>query len=208
MLKISFEEVFARYEEGRNVKELAKDFSVSYRTMCRWFRQHEIKPRRVNQFSDIDATERFWKFVEKTPSCWLWKGNLDKGGYGLFWDGQKTVRAHRFSWRIHRGEIPDGLLALHHCDNPPCVKPDDLFLGTHKDNAVDRDSKRRHGKNYQAPSRNGELNGAAKLTSAQVLQIRELYKSGAHTHKSLAKMFGTAKSNIYLIVHRKKWVFI
>ena len=78
-------------------------------------------------------------------SCWLWLTGCDKDGYGMFARdrGGKSIRAHRFSWELHFGPIPDVLIVLHKCDTPACVRPDHLFLGTHLDNAQDRNRKNR-----------------------------------------------------------------
>lgn len=81
---------------------------------------------------------------EPNTGCWLWTGGIDRKGYGM--SSRKLygeASAHRLLWSIHRGPIPDGLNVLHRCDTPPCVNPDHLFLGTHKDNATDRDRKGR-----------------------------------------------------------------
>lgn len=85
--------------------------------------------------------DRFWEKVVKTASCWLWTGSAGGFGYGQLHSGtkynRKLLRTHRLSWEIHNGKVPDGLCVLHKCDNPKCVNPDHLFLGTHKDNAQD-----------------------------------------------------------------------
>ena len=89
--------------------------------------------------------ERFFKKVEKTDSCWIWKGRTHKQGYGMFSakPAHKNWVSHRASWEIHYGTIPNGLCVLHKCDVRSCVRPDHLFLGTYKDNAVDMYSKGR-----------------------------------------------------------------
>jgi len=80
---------------------------------------------------------RFWAKVQKTENCWLWLGELVGNGYGRFYIHNGIFVAHRMSWIIHNGPIPNGLFVCHHCDNPPCVRPDHLFLGTNSDNMKD-----------------------------------------------------------------------
>jgi hypothetical protein len=89
------------------------------------------------------AADRFWAKVRQTEYCWLWTGSANRKGYGNFWPvshrrpGSRTMLAHRFSWELHFGPIPRGLFVLHECDNPFCVRPDHLFLGTQVDNMRD-----------------------------------------------------------------------
>src|SRR2546422_11309402 len=90
--------------------------------------------------------ERFWAKVQKLPNdgCWIWTAHTNEHGYGRLSIKRGVVeRAHRISWRLHFGSIPDGLCVLHKCDNPPCIRPDHLFLGTKTDNSVDRQTKHR-----------------------------------------------------------------
>ena len=88
-------------------------------------------------------TNRFWFRINKTDTCWIWNGGRNDKGYGRIAICTVMTVAHRVSWIIHHGSIPDGLCVLHSCDNPPCVNPSHLFLGTKADNATDRDRKDR-----------------------------------------------------------------
>ncbi len=108
----------------------------------------------VREYKSTDPIIRFWKMVDKdTPvhpilgtSCWLWTGCKLPYAHGQFNVGNhKIVLAHRFSWELHYGSIPEGLYVCHHCDNPSCVRPDHLFIGTQKDNVQDCIQKGRPG---------------------------------------------------------------
>jgi len=90
--------------------------------------------------------ERFWSRVDKSGDCWIWTGYRDRKTYGIVErrrDGRRETRAHRWAWILTHGPIPDGLFVLHRCDNPPCVRPDHLWLGTTDDNMADMAAKGR-----------------------------------------------------------------
>lgn len=135
--------------------------------------------------------------VKRTETCWLWMGNKDKHGYGQ--SGKRNELAHRRGWKLLFGPIPDGLWVLHRCDNPPCVNPKHLFLGTAGDNARDRARKGRNGDQW------GERNPSAKLTQEQVDAIRLLYASDRAIQRIIANQFSVSQTLISAIVRGKIW---
>lgn len=151
-------------------------------------------------------SERFWRHVHKTDACWYWTAHKDKDGYGNTTDDNRcTIRTHRASWMLHNGPIPDGMCVLHKCDNPPCVRPDHLFLGTFKDNAVDRNNKgRSDGGGGSSP---GSTNGNSRLDENKVRQIRKLLDEGEKA-VTIATKFGVYWLTIHNIKHRKSWKHI
>ncbi len=150
--------------------------------------------------------ERFWAKVKKTNGCWIWLGATNSQGYGsIARDPNKPrVATHRLSWEIHNGLIPKGMWVLHKCDNPPCVRPDHLFLGTQKDNMQDMSKKGRYSKRVMK----GENHPLAKLTEKQVKKIRKSYVPGFIKQKDLGHKYGVSQGTIFQIVHRNLWKHI
>jgi len=143
--------------------------------------------------------ERFWRYVTKGDGCWEWTGTISSnGGYGWIKSGGIMVKAHRFAYRLLVGPIPAGMFVCHHCDNPSCVRPDHLFLGTPADNSHDRDAKGRGVR--------GERQHSARLTADQVREIRELSPSIPGT--DLAKRYGVAKSSISAVRNGRTWKWV
>lgn len=145
------------------------------------------------------------KFLSKTKrlnnGCLEWQLRKDKDGYGSFRNqNNKVVRAHRLSWELHKGMIPNGLLVLHKCDNPSCVNPEHLFLGTQKDNMSDMSNKKRH--------LFGEKNKKAKLTDTLVLNLIDKYNTKKFSQQELAKIFNITQANVSSIVLGKTWTHL
>jgi hypothetical protein len=140
---------------------------------------------------------RFEEKVEKTDGCWIWRSAFTERGYGVFWINGGNKYAHRLSYELYKGEIPAGLVVMHSCDNPACVNPDHLSVGTYKDNSQDAVKK---GRNAY-----GERNGSAKLSVQQVLEIEKLLKEGKHTHRHIGSMFGVSKCPVGRIARNLGW---
>jgi hypothetical protein len=161
--------------------------------------------------------ERFMSHVQPEPNsgCWLWDGAEGWGGYGKCGFRGGTVGAHRASWELHCGPIPDGLWVLHRCDVRPCVNPGHLFLGTQLDNMQDAASKGRNGM-QRHPERSvfgrpgvvkrpgGERNGRAKLTAEQVSVIRRALLDGGKK-RCLARAYGISDRTIRRIGIGEIW---
>lgn len=103
------------------------------------------QPIKLTSYQPLTEQNRFNKSYEQTDTCWNWLGTLDRYGYGVFKNGRKSIKAHRYSYELHYGNFDKKLHVLHHCDNPRCVNPDHLFLGTNRDNVADRTAKKREG---------------------------------------------------------------
>lgn len=152
--------------------------------------------------------ERFWSKVQKTDGCWLWIGTHRHDKYGQFWIQRRAVVAHRLALFIETGVQPGNLETCHHCDNPPCVRPDHLFLGTALDNSRDCVQKGRQAKGPAGPDairKRGSENSQARLTDDLVRQIATDYGAGEHTFTSLGKKYGVSNVTIGLIVTGKAW---
>jgi|CXWL01.1.fsa_nt_gi hypothetical protein len=152
--------------------------------------------------SDI---QRFEPKFHVTPGCWEWIAGKFPGGYGQFWINGTQKHAHRISFEIYIGPIPEGLYVCHHCDNRACVNPDHLFLGTHQDNMDDMMSKGRVGQrgwNWRLPGHSqGSLNTAAKLTEEQVRAIRQ----DPRRQQAIANDYGICQVMVSEIKRRKAW---
>ena len=164
--------------------------------------------------TEIPLVIRFWEKIDKNGEmvrpelgrCWAWKASTDHNGYGQI-NGEKDDRgerkfckAHRVSWEIYYGPIPEGLAVLHHCDNPPCCNPDHLFTGTNDDNMKDAAAKGRmpRGKNHHA----------GRFTPEQVREVRSLLREGYMTQKQIAFKFGVTRSAIQGIQRGNAYAYV
>lgn len=145
--------------------------------------------------------ERFWLNVEKSTGCWKWKSATTTAGYGVFGINGKVVYAHRAAWEKKNGNIPKGVHVLHRCDNPPCINPKHLFLGTPADNCFDKELKGRGMmKRYS-----GENNWQSKLNKNEVSEIRNLYSLGKLSQRAIAKKYKVSQPNISGIINMDLW---
>jgi len=142
------------------------------------------------------TVEHFWKKVNKdTPNgCWEWTGARLPFGHGQIAVNRKTQLAHRFSYELHIGPIPAGMEVCHHCDNPCCVNPAHLFLGTHADNMADMHQKKRRSRGR-----------TAILTEAKVVEIRQKYTPYVVTFRMLAAEYGVSIEAIANVIWRRNW---
>lgn len=180
------------YRNMFSLKAIAEMYGVSTTPIMRALHRNGLGP-------GIKKQNQFWSKVEKTDGCWIWRSYRDPKGYGRFMAKSGSRLAHRRSWEMENGPVPDGMCVCHHCDNPPCVRLDHLFLGTVKDNVDDMMAKGRY------VTRKGEKHGMAVLNSENVSAIRGMYASGSASQRGLAKTFGVAKTTIARVIHRYSW---
>ncbi len=146
--------------------------------------------------------ERFWEKVSKGDGCWEWTGSLNNGGYGDFHlgGGGRHTLAHRLAWELAHGPIPDGVIVMHLCDNPCCVRPDHLKAGSMADNQRDMAQKGRAGQR-------GERSPKAKLSDEKVRRIRRMCVDG-DTITSIARVFGVARSLVRGVRDGRRWAHV
>ncbi len=164
------------------------------------------------------SIDKFWAHVRKSDSCWEWIGGKKESGYGYFDPGPRIprARAHRWIYQYLNGPVDPKVHVCHICDNPGCVRPDHLFMGTDADNMRDCARKGRHGM-QRHPERSslhtmlvrpkGEQHGSAKLTADQVREMRRLKREGVSA-RELGKQFGIHPGYVSKIVSSRKWKHI
>lgn len=144
--------------------------------------------------SEPKSQEKFWDQVDTSSLCWEWKGSKTEDGYGRFRANKRPLRAHRASYILAYGSIPDGLFVCHHCDNPSCVNPLHLYAGTIADNNRDAHTRNRHPGNTKQ----------RRLTIDDVVLIRERYAQGGVSTSQLAKKYGVHQSYLCRLVNGKR----
>lgn len=157
---------------------LKKDLCSS----CRWPEEYPTSPEQ----------DRFWSLVDtRSNNCWKWTGSRTPGGYGQF----RGYRAHRYSYQLVNGPIPPGMVVCHACDNPSCVRPDHLFLGTHLDNMDDAHRKGRFAGNPGRPH---------ALTASQIDQCRQMRAEGL-SYRQIERLTGWSRSSIQRVIVGTKY---
>lgn len=145
----------------------------------------------------------FWSRVKRGNGCWVYSGNTTRDGYGRLRFHGKKILAHRLAYMFSFGNIPRNKLILHSCDNPPCVNPKHLFVGTQSDNMADMRQKGRRLGAY-----NGEINKNSKLTGDIVSTIRRLFGDGLMNQPQLANRYNVSQPAISAVILRKTWKHI
>ena len=144
--------------------------------------------------------ERLSNYEENENGCWNWLGNVSsKTGYGLIGHGGKTYLTHRLSYTFGVGEIPDGLMVLHKCDNRRCINPQHLYVGTHSKNMQDM---------ARSNVLKGERNPKAILTEGDVVTIKSLIQSKLITYAKIADNFGVSRQAIKDIASGRTWAWV
>ena len=162
--------------------------------------------RGLRPHSKANTETKFWAATDRSGECWVSQmgSRMPEGYRRVRWgDGIKGM-AHRLAWQFINGPIPDGLSVLHRCDNPPCVNPEHLFLGTNVDNMTDMVAKGR----ARGKTQNGEANDYAKLTEQQVRDIRLRWRYRVVPMSALAREYGVSQSAISDICRRATWAHV
>jgi hypothetical protein len=177
------------YNSGLNCKEISDKYNIYKGTIWSFLKRNGLGGKQPIE-------KRVMKKISKTDSCWEWTGTKDGGGYGIIKCDGVYKYVHRIMYELHKENIPEGMIIRHKCDNPSCVNPQHLEVGTHCDNARDRDERQRNVK--------GERVHTAKLTESDVSEIRMLIKNGL-SNKEVAIIFNVSDMTISGIKTNRTW---
>ena len=156
----------------------------------------------VYVYNNID--DRLCAYIRKTPTCWIWVGHKNEHGYGIITnENKKQVKAHRFIYEQTYGAIPPKMNALHKCDNPACVNPQHIYLGTQKDNVRDMMERNRGG--YKAMG--GDDHPNRKITMDKANEIRRLWSLGGVFQRELGEKFGISQAVVSKILRGQAWTW-
>ncbi len=191
-------EIVHSYLKNENTKKLAESYEVSQDTIRRTLSRKGVLKTKI----DINKKINIWNHYEVSEnSCWEWTLSLRTDGYGQFCVEGKMHGAHVLAYEVHnKTKVSRGLLVCHTCDNPKCINPDHLFLGTHQDNKNDCVGKHRHSR--------GEKVNTSKLDEKQVMEIRKIYEKGNKNQKELGIIYGVSQVQISSIIRKQSWSHI
>lgn len=152
------------------------------------------------------TSARIERFLAKTQDvqfcgCRIWLGGSNEHGYGVFWNGARLEKAHRFALRAEGVEVPDNADVLHKCDVPACVNPNHLFVGDAQANVEDMWKKSR----ATVRSMRGAAQAQAKLTDDKADEIRALWRTGRFRQRDLAAKYGVSQRLVWNVIHGKNW---
>ncbi len=195
---------YDRLKKAKRTKEATPEMraAVSKCVSIRKAIRQGRDPEAYEPYGSHDRTteERLFDFVAKLPvygGCWYWRGSFNNKGYGQFKVDGKMLLAHRVSYELANGPIPDGRIIRHSCHNPACVNPAHLQVGTQQDNM---DDKVRAGRQATL---SGEANGRSKLTDSAVREIRDLHAAGRFNQRELGELYGVHRSHISNIMNHR-----
>lgn len=153
----------------------------------------------------FDEITRFWFYVDtgNENECWEWERSKDGGGYGVFTTHKYgREKSHRISYLECVGEIPEGLMVLHTCDNPSCCNPKHLFLGTNQENMDDKVKKNRQSRLF------GGDNGRCQMSEKNIMSMRKDYRSGNFSYSDLVYKYKISQTQVARIIKRESWAWV
>tara|TARA_Y100000310_G_scaffold240365_1_gene244193 strand:+ start:516 stop:974 length:459 start_codon:yes stop_codon:yes gene_type:complete len=152
----------------------------------------------MKQLTNDELKQRFRSLDVGDNECWEWPWGRNRLGYGGVQFNKKWHRAHRVAWILFVGPIPKDMFVCHHCDNPPCVNPNHLWIGSHRDNVDDMLNKGRSNNHH------GQNNPNARLTEDDVSEIKHRYDEGEYQYE-IARVFGISQQHVSQITRDVRW---